>query len=156
MHLPGEVVRLKALVLIVRHVAAELLGPPYGDRPQAGEDVVLEELGDGVSFDIFGGAVGGDDLLLQILGGVVDGDVVSLRGGHLPAVEAGDDGGVQADRRLQAELGHLFPRQHVDLPLVDPPDGEVDSEGRDVHRLHQGVDHLGDVGVVHVPAHLVH
>ena len=63
---------------------------------------------------------------------------------------------MDADRRRIPDRGEVFPREHVNLSLVDPAEGGVHVEGRDIDHLHDRVDHLGDRRVIHLPPDLVH
>ena len=63
---------------------------------------------------------------------------------------------MEADGSPVPELGEVLAREHVDLALVDPPDGRVDPEGHDVDHLHEGIEHLRDGRSLHGPSDLVH
>src|SRR5690606_40109504 len=54
---------------------------------------------------------------------------------------------LDADGSRVPDRGKVFPREHVDLALVHPAEGDVSPEGHDIDHLHDWVDHLRDRGI---------
>ncbi len=63
---------------------------------------------------------------------------------------------MQTYGRGQSQAGQLLAGQHVDLPLVYASHRQIDLQVGDVDRLHQGIYHLRNHGVLCIPADLVH
>ena len=138
MDFPFPVCIFKFIIRRKLPVTPKLLGPGHHHRLNSWEYMVPEHL-EHCIFLAFRRTERFLALFVDRLLRVCNRYIIATRGGHFLPVKTVQNRCVDADRCSIPNIDQVFPRKHVDFPLVYSPDCSIHTEHCDIHHLHDRV-----------------